>query len=56
MTIYEPTEFEKKCRLTSVHCYDWSYPPGDARRYGGRKPALWRRLVRRITDWVTGER
>jgi hypothetical protein len=22
---------------------------------GWRKPALWRRVVRRITDWVTGD-
>jgi len=46
------SEFERKCQETSDYRYDPRYPPGDARRYGGSPPALWRRVVRWITDLV----
>lgn len=49
------SKFEQECQATSQYQYDTSYPPGDARRYGGRSPALWRVIVRRIFDWTAGE-
>lgn len=52
---YPPSKFERECEATSRFVYDYSYPPGDVRRYGGRPAALWRRVLRRITDWVNGE-
>jgi hypothetical protein len=44
------SEFEIKCQKTSDYRYNPSYPPSDARRYGGHPPALWRRIVRWLTD------
>jgi len=53
--IYPPSEFEKRCQATSEFRYDYSYPPGDPRRYGGNLPARWRVIVRRVFDWIRGD-
>lgn len=53
--IYPPTEFEKRCQKTSNFRYDYSYPPNDPRRYGGRLPSLWRVALRWITDKLCGD-
>ena len=55
MKTYPLSRFEQECQRISQYRYDTSYEPGDPRRYGGRLPARWRVIVRRIFDWFNGE-